>query len=65
MIVIGVIFSVILAWIMAKGNYEQKKHEMRLEMAWRLLALAAVKELAKQKKKQEGEADDSDDRASD
>lgn len=55
------LFSAICAWIMAKVDEEQEKNEM----AWKLLALAAVEELYKQKKKREGEADDSDDRASD
>ena len=61
MIVISLIFSAIFAWIMAKHEEEREKREM----AWKILALAAVKELAKQKKKQEGEADDSDDGESD
>lgn len=51
------LFSVIYAWIMAKVEEEQEKNEME----WKLLALRAVEELYKQKKKQEGEADDSDD----
>lgn len=41
----------------------QRRRDSRLE-AWRDLALAAVALLAEQKK-QEGEADDSDNRASD
>lgn len=61
MIVISVIFSAICAWIMAKHEEEKEKREL----AWKLLALAAVEELYKQKKKREGEADDSNDRASD
>ena len=62
MILFSVMFliSAIFAWIMAKADEEQEKNEM----AWKLLALAAVEELYKQKKR-EGEADDSDDRASD
>ena len=55
------LFSAICAWIMAKVDEEQEKNEM----AWKLLALAAVEELYKQKKKREGEADESDDGASD
>lgn len=55
------LFSAICAWIMAKVDEEQEKREL----AWKLLALAAVEELYKQKKKREGEADDSNDRASD
>lgn len=63
MILISVMFllSAICAWIMAKADEEQEKNEM----AWKLLALAAVEELYKQKKKREGEADDYNDRASD
>ena len=55
------LFAAISAWIMAKQDEEQEKREM----AWKLLALAAVEELYKQKKKREGEADEADDRASD
>lgn len=55
------LFAAISAWIMAKVDEEKEKNEM----AWKLLALAAVEELYKQKKKREGEADDSNDRASD
>lgn len=54
-------FSIICGWIMAKVEEEQEKNEM----AWKLLALKAVEELYKQKKKREGEADDSNDGASD
>ena len=63
MILISVMFllSAICAWIMAKHEEEKEKREL----AWKLLALAAVEELYKQKKKREGEADDSNDRASD
>lgn len=46
---------------MAKHEEEKEKREL----AWKLLALAAIEELYKQKKKLEGEADDFDDRASD
>lgn len=51
MIVFGVMFffSLICGWIMAKVEYEQEKNEM----AWKLLALKAVEELYKQKKKRE------------
>ena len=55
------LFAAISAWIMAKQDEEQEKREI----AWKLLALAAVEELYKQKKKREGEADEADDRASD
>ena len=60
-LIVMILLAVIWAWITAKADEEHEK----VEMAWRLLALAAVEELAKQKKKQEGEVDDSDDRASD
>lgn len=55
------LFAAISAWIMAKQDEEQEKREM----AWKLLALAAVEELYKQKKKREGEADEADNGRSD
>ena len=55
------LFAAISAWIMAKCDEEQEAREM----AWKLLALKAVEELYKQKKKREGEADGYNDRASD
>ncbi len=55
------LFAAISAWIMAKQDEEQEKREM----AWKLLALAAVEELYKQKKKREGEADEADNGKSD
>ena len=61
LIIVAFLLSAICAWNMAKCDDEQEKREL----AWKLLALAAVEELYKQKKKQEGEADDSDDGASD
>lgn len=61
LIIVAFLLSAICAWNMAKCDEEQEAREM----AWKLLALRAVKELYKQKKKREGEADDSNDRASD
>ena len=61
MLILMILLAVIWAWIMAKVDEEHEK----VEMAWKILALKAVLELVKQKKKQEGEADDSDDGASD
>lgn len=61
MLIVMILLAVIWAWIMAKVDEEHEK----VEMAWKILALKAVLELVKQKKKQEGEADDSDDGASD
>lgn len=55
------IFAAISAWIMAKQEEEKEKREM----AWKLLALKAVEELYKQKKKREGEADEADNGRSD
>lgn len=55
------LFAAISAWIMAKQDEEQEKREI----AWKLLALAAVEELYKQKKKREGEADEADNGKSD
>lgn len=56
-----ILFSAICAWIMAKHDEEQEKREI----AWKLLALAAVEELYKQKKKREGEEDEADNGRSD
>ena len=56
-----ILFSAICAWIMAKQDEEQEKREI----AWKLLALAAVEELYKQKKKREGETDEADNGRSD
>ena len=61
LIIVTFLLSAICAWNMAKCDEEQEAREM----AWKLLALKAVEELCKQKKKREGEADDSNDRASD
>ena len=55
------LFAAISAWIMAKQDEEQEKREI----AWKLLALAAVEELYKQKKKREGKADEADNGRSD
>lgn len=55
------LFAAISAWIMAKQDEEQEKREI----AWKLLALAAVEELYKQKKKREGKADEADNGKSD
>lgn len=58
MLLISVMFllSVICAWIMAKVEEEQEKNEME----WKLLALRAVEELYKQKKKREGAENEAD-----
>ncbi len=61
LLIVAFLLSAICAWTMAKCDDEQEKREL----AWKLLALAAVEELYKQKKKREGEADDYNDRASD
>lgn len=61
LLIVMILLSVIYAWITAKADME---HE-NVEMAWKFLALAAVEELAKQKKNREGKADDANDRASD
>lgn len=61
LIIVAFLLSAICAWNMAKCDEEQEAREM----AWKLLALAAVTELYKQKKKLEGEADEADDRTSD
>lgn len=61
LIIVAFLLSAICAWNMAKCDEEQEAREM----AWKFLALAAVEELAKQKKNREGEADDANDRASD
>lgn len=53
LLIVMILLSVIYAWITAKADMEHEK----VEMAWKFLALAAVEELAKQKKKREGEAD--------
>lgn len=61
LVIVAFLLSAICAWNMAKCDDEQEAREM----AWKFLALAAVEELTKQKKKREGEADDANDRASD
>lgn len=61
LIIVAFLLSAICAWNMAKCDEEQEAREM----AWKFLALAAVEELAKQKKNREGETDDANDRASD
>lgn len=61
LLIVMILLSVICAWNMAKCDEEQEAREM----AWKFLALAAVEELYKQKKKREGEADEADNGRSD
>lgn len=61
LIIVAFLLSAICAWNMAKCDDEQEAREM----AWKLLALAAVEELYKQKKMREGEADEADNGRSD
>lgn len=61
LVIVAFLLSAICAWNMAKCDEEQEAREM----AWKFLALAAIEEIAKQKKNREGEADDANDRASD
>lgn len=56
LLIVMILLSVIYAWITAKADVEHEK----VEMAWRFLALAAVEELYKQKKKLEGQTDEAD-----
>lgn len=61
LIIVAFFLCAICAWNMAKCDEEQEAREM----AWKFLALAAVEELYKQKKKREGEADEADNGRSD
>lgn len=56
LVIVAFLLCAICAWNMAKCDEEQKAREM----AWKFLALAAVEELAKQKKKLEGQTDEAD-----
>ena len=56
LLIVMILLSVIYAWITAKAEEEQEKNEME----WKLLALRAVEELYKQKKKREGAENEAD-----